>query len=608
MDKSELKEFVRTLPSNPGVYQMKDSAGKVIYVGKASNLKSRVMNYFSAKQESSKTLAMVGKISSINYIVTNSEAEALLLESNLIKELKPRYNITFRDDKSYPYLYLTSNSIYPRLSFYRGNRKAPGRYFGPYPSAGTSRKTLKIVQKLFRLRQCDDVFFKNRNRPCLQYQINRCSGPCVELITENDYAKDIRLAELFLEGKNEIVLKNLTTQMSIAAEKLEYEKAAEIRDQISMLRNFNESQHIISHKGEADYIVCDIKSDQVCIQVFIIRGGRNLGNKTFFPALKLQQQPEEIISAFIKQYYLRDKKYFEIPEQIYTSHLPDDFETLNRALLMRNNGKKIQFSSRPRGERAKILDLAKQNVTLTLNQKLAKKIKYQNQLEELSNLLECDEIVQRIECFDISHHSGKNTMGSSVVFNANGAIKSEYRKYTVKDVKPGDDYEAMEQVLRRHFLKIQKQDRPLPDIVLIDGGKGQLSKIIALIDEMQLSENIMLLGIAKGPGRKAGLEKLYVPNNQSPLKLQKNSSLLTLLQEIRDEAHRFAISGHRTKSNREFTRSPLDCIEGIGNKRKQSLIVHFGGLQGVKSASVDDIVKVPGISKDLARKIYSRLH
>ncbi|NNE38177.1 MAG: excinuclease ABC subunit UvrC [Gammaproteobacteria bacterium] len=608
MNKQELKKFAKTLPDKPGIYQMINSSGKVIYVGKAKNLKNRVLSYFNVTQESPKTLAMINKVSDINFVVTNSEPDALLLESNLIKELRPRYNITFRDDKSYPYLYLTSKSDYPRLSFYRGSRKGPGRYFGPYPNAGASRRTLNIVQKLFKLRQCDDAFFKHRNRPCLQYQIDRCSAPCVNLISKKDYAKDIQLATLFMEGKNEKVMDSLTTQMESDAADLEYEKAAKIRNQISLLRTFNESQHIISDKGEADYIACSIESGLACVQVFIIRGGRNLGNKIFFPALKLQQQHEEVIAAFIKQHYLRANEYFDVPGQIYTSHIPDDLESIKSILSIKHAEKKIKFSFRPKGERAKIMELAQHNAALAINHKLSKKIKYQAQLEALSSILDCEETVQRIECFDISHHSGKGTMGSGVAFGASGAIKSDYRKYTLKDITPGDDYQAMEQVLRRHFLNIQKQDRPLPDVVLIDGGKGQLSKINSVFNELQLVENIKLLGIAKGPGRKPGLEKLYVPGNKSALNLDKDPSVLLLLQEIRDEAHRFAISGHRKKINRELTRTPLDEIKGIGKTRKQRLILHFGGLQGIKSASVDDIVKVPGISKDLAEKIYTRLH
>ncbi len=610
MDKSKLKEFAGSLPGKPGIYQMKNSSGKIIYVGKASNLKNRVMSYFSAKQASAKTLAMIGKISNIEYVVTHSEAEALLLESNLIKEYRPRYNITFRDDKSYPYLYLTSKSIYPRLSFYRGNRKAPGRYFGPYPNAGASRKTLNIVQKLFKLRQCDDTFFKNRNRPCLQYQIDRCSAPCVGLVSKENYAQNIRLAELFMKGKNDTVMDNLTEQMSTASADLEYEKAAKIRDRISMLRTFHESQHIISDKGEADYIACDIQSGQACIQIFFVRGGRNLGNKIFFPSLKLQQPPEEVMSAFIKQYYLGNSNFSDIPGHIYTSHVPDDVETIKSIFKSQSgqNNIKVQFSSMPKGERAKILDLAKHNVSLTLMQKLAKNIKYETQFEILTTILRCEETIGRIECFDISHHAGKNTIGSCVAFNASGPLKSEYRKYNIKSVTPGDDYQAMEQMLRRHFLNMQKQDRPLPDLILIDGGKGQLSKISGLMSELQLAENINLLGIAKGPGRKPGLEKLYTPGSKSPIDVEKKPSVLLLLQEIRDEAHRFAISGHRTKSIRELTKSPLDDISGIGNKRKQRLIVYFGGIQGIKSASVADIVKVPGISKDLAKKIYTKLH
>ena len=608
MEKSNLKEFSRTLPNKPGVYQMKNLSGKFIYVGKAKNLKNRVSSYFSANQESAKTIAMVKNIATIDYIVTNSESEALLLESNLIKEYKPRYNITFRDDKSYPYLYLPTDKTYPQLSFYRGSRKTKGRYFGPYPSAGASRKTLNIVQKLFKLRQCDDSFFKNRNRPCLQYQINRCSAPCVGLINQSDYKADIALAVLFMEGKNERILNLLTEKMVSASKNLEYEKAAKVRDQIVMLRSFQESQHVISGQGEADYIACAVDSGQACIQVFIIRGGRNLGNKTFYPSIKLQQDPEEIITAFINQYYLNQERYIEVPEKIYTSHKLKDIDLFNKVMKSNKTTKKIKFNDKPRGERANILKLAKHNAELTLKQKLAKKYKFEQQLESLSNFLKREETISRIECFDISHHSGKMTIGSCVVFGVDGTIKSDYRKYNVHDVTPGDDYQAMEQVIKRHYSKLQKQEKTLPDIILIDGGKGQLSRTEKIVNELQLGNAMQLLGIAKGPGRKPGLEKLYIMTGESMIKLQVSPPVLLLLQEIRDEAHRFAISGHRNKSRKELTKSPLDNIEGIGNKRKQSLILHFGGLQGIISAGVDEIVKVPGISQDLAKRIYTSLH
>jgi excinuclease ABC subunit C len=608
MEKSNLKEFSRALPNKPGVYQMKNLSGKIIYVGKAKNLKNRVSSYWSANQDSAKTIAMVKNIAAIDYIVTNSESEALLLESNLIKEYKPRYNITFRDDKSYPYLYLSTADTYPKLSFYRGARKKNGRYFGPYPSAGASRKTLNIVQKLFKLRQCDDSFFNNRNRPCLQYQINRCSAPCVGLINQPDYTDDIAMAVLFMEGKNERILNLLTEQMISTSKKLEYEKAAKIRDQIAMLRAFQESQHIISDKGEADYIACDVNSGQACVQVFIIRGGRNLGNKTYYPSIKLQQGPAEIITAFINQYYLDQEKYFEIPDNIYTSHKLKDIDLFEKVLKRSGRAKKIKFNDNPRGERAKILKLAKHNAELTLKQKLSKNLKFEQQFESLGKVLERDETISRIECFDISHHSGKVTIGSCVVFGRDGTIKSDYRKFNVHGVPPGDDYQAMEQVIKRHYSKLQKQEKTLPDIILIDGGKGQLSRAAKIVNELQLGNAMQLLGIAKGPGRKPGLEKLYVMSEDSLIKLQVNPPVLLLLQEIRDEAHRFAISGHRNKSRKELTKSPLDNIEGIGNKRKQCLILHFGGIQGIISASVDEIVKVPGISKNLAERIYTSLH
>lgn len=607
MDNAQLKSYVKSLSGHPGVYRMLDGDNAVIYVGKAKNLRNRVGSYLSRSHESAKTRALVKNIANIEVTITDTEADALLLESNLIKEYKPRYNVVFRDDKSYPYLYMSTDKDFPRLSFYRGARKGKGRYYGPYPSAGACRRTLNLVQKLFRLRQCDESFFKNRQRPCLQYQIKRCSAPCVDYISREEYRRDIELAMLFLDGKNEQVIKSLETPMFQASEKLDYERAAQYRNQIAMLRQFQESQHIVAKDGDADFIACKTQFNQACVQVFVIRGGRNLGNKVYFQTIRLQESPGEVIESFIKQYYLGSKLTRDIPGKIYVSSLPEDTDLLSDVLSRKLN-RKVNIHSRGRGEKARLINLAMENADMALRQRRQHNLKYEERMEQLAEVLEREEGISRIECFDISHLGGSDTVGACVVYGHEGPVKSDYRRFNIEGITKADDYQAMAQVIDRHYTRIRKNEDKLPDLILLDGGKGQVSTVKSHLREMQLDETISLLGIAKGPGRKPGLESLILSDGKSIIRLQPDSAVLHLLQEIRDDAHRFAITGQRRRRKKNLNKSPLEEIEGIGSKRRHNLILHFGGIQGVKRAGPDELARVPGISRQLAQKIYDTLH
>ncbi|NIN35478.1 MAG: excinuclease ABC subunit UvrC [Gammaproteobacteria bacterium] len=606
-DNFDPKSFARTLTSRPGVYRMLDKDHKVIYVGKARNLKKRVTSYFTrSSQHSPKTRVMVNAIASIEVTVTHTENEALILENNLIKELRPRYNIWFRDDKSYPYLYLSSDQEFPRLSYYRGARRGKGRYFGPYPSAGAARKTVHLIQKLFRLRSCTDSFFANRSRPCLQYQIKRCTAPCVDFISADEYQKDVRHAMMFLEGKNEEVIDALLEPMQEAAEQLDYERAAQYRDQISNLRKVQEHQYITAERGDIDIIACQLNSGTACVQMLFIRGGLNLGSKSFFPRTTIGTTEAELLEAFIPQFYLDQSVQRMIPDEILLSHIPEDKELLE-SVLSEKSGRKISLKHRLRGERARWLEMASENAAIILKQHLDGKLSQQTRLEELQELLKLDEPIERIECFDISHTQGEATVASCVVFGPQGPVSSDYRRFNIESITAGDDYAAMEQVLTRRYTRVKKEEGRLPDLILIDGGKGQISSAKKVMEELQTGD-ITLIGVAKGPSRKPGLETLIIARDNKTIRLEQSSPVLHLIQNIRDEAHRFAITGHRQRRNKKRNQSSLETIEGVGQKRRQNLIRHFGGLQGILRAGVEDLAKVPGINKNLARKIYDRFH
>ncbi len=602
----DLKQSLENMTHYPGVYRMIDVDGTLIYVGKAKDLKKRVASYFGKKADSPKTRAMVKQVCAVEVTVTRTEAEALLLESNLIKQHKPRYNVVLRDDKSYPYLYLSSDGKFPRLSFYRGAKSGAGQYFGPYPSARSARRTLNLTQKLFKIRQCDDNFFKNRSRPCLQYQIKRCTAPCVGLTNDEAYREDVKHTIMFLEGRNEEVIGELTVPMQQAADRLDYERAAQYRDQISSLRKIQENQYISAPQGELDIVACAIQSGQACVQVFFVRGGLNLGNKVFFPRHTDELTEQQVLNAFLSQYYLTASRNRLAPREILLSHQVTDAETL-MVLLSERAGKAVKIKHNHRSERKKWMEMALNNANIALQTRLSSRDKYISRFENLQTALRLSEPVERIECFDVSHTGGEATVASCVVFNHDGAVKADYRKFNIKDVPAGDDYAAISQAFNRRYSRIKKEEGKLPDLILIDGGKGQVSAVRAVAEELQLDE-ITLLGVAKGKSRKPGMERLIFSDGNSETSLPPASSALHLIQEIRDEAHRFAITGHRQQRNRKRTKSTLEDVEGVGVKRRRDLIRYFGGLQAVSRAGVEELARAPGISKNLAVKIYASFH
>ena len=595
-------DFLKTLTSRPGVYRMLDASGKVLYVGKARNLKKRVASYFRQTGLSVKTQALVGQIAGIEVTVTNTEGEALLLENNLIKKLRPRYNVLLRDDKSYPYIYLSTDQEFPRLSFHRGARRGKGRYFGPYPSSSAVRESLHLLQKLFRVRQCEDSFFRNRTRPCLQYQIKRCTAPCVGYVSAEDYAGDVDNTVMFLEGRSRAVIDARVKQMERAAAELRYEQAAEIRDQIASLRRIQEKQYVSNERGDLDIVACASDRGHTCIQVFFIRRGRNLGNAAFYPGNPAESGEEDVLSAFLSQYYLgRD-----IPVELLLSHRPADLELLQEVLSDQAR-RRIRLSTRVRGERARWLKLARSNAEQALAAWLNTRKGYAGRLRELQGALGLAEPPERMECFDISHTRGESTVASCVVFGMEGPLKSDYRRFNIENIQPGDDYAAMEQALTRRYTRLMKGEGKLPDILFIDGGKGQVSSAVSALEELQVS-GVRIVGVAKGPERKPGLETLFIAGEGRAVHLPDNSPALHLIQQIRDEAHRFAITGHRQRRARTRRTSALEGIPGVGPKRRQQLLKQFGGLQEVARAGIDDLVNVKGINRALAQQIYDALH
>ena len=595
------KTFLQNVGQAPGVYQMFDEHGALLYVGKAKNLKKRLSSYFRSSGLPIKTEAMMGKVEDIQVVVTHTENEALILESNLIKKHKPRYNILLRDSKSYPFIRIDDSHQYPRLSFYRGDRSEPGRYFGPYPGVTAIRETLGLLQKVLPVRQCDDVFFSNRSRPCLQHQIKRCSAPCVGLIDEQAYAKDIELAGLFLQGKDDSLNKMLQSNMEKASKDLKFEEAAGWRDRINALRRVQSHQSITSGHSDIDIITVSSLHGKVCVEVTFIRGGRHSGSNGHFPTVPLDFTEGELLSAFISQYYHRRPA----PREIIVGVLPEDKKELEHWLTEQSD-RKVAILSSVRGHRRDWLQMAQLNVSERLKRHLSEKQSIENRLQALSDVFQMDETIKRIECFDISHTQGNQTVASCVVFTDKGITKSDYRRYNIKDITPGDDYAAMRQAIQRRYKRVLKEEGKLPDVLLIDGGKGQLSSAAEIMNELQINE-VLLVGIAKGEGRKPGLETLFIEGQSVGIKLAVNSAAMHLVQQIRDEAHRFAITGHRARRGKAQTQSVLQEIPGIGQKRRQALLKHFGGLQGIQQAGIKDLSKVQGINDDLAEKIYRHL-
>ena len=596
------KAFLKTVTSKPGVYRMFDEDERVLYVGKAKNLKNRLSSYFRSTGMSPKTAVMISHTRHIDVTVTHTESEALILESNLIKEFSPRYNVLMRDDKSYPYIYVSDKQAYPGIEVHRGARKRPGRYLGPYPNAWAVRETIHLLQSTFKIRSCEDSVFRNRSRPCLQYQIKRCSAPCVGYISEQAYDIDIKHALLFLEGKSRQIINELVAAMEKAAAKRNYEKAATYRDQIQHLQAVAERQHISAERGEIDLLACASEGGQACVQVFCVRNGLNLGNRSYFPKLPEAMSPAQILSAFIPQFYL-DR---ETPADIIVSARLEDAALLQQ-VLSETAGHKVSIRHSVRGERARWLELAVNNAANTLAARLLSRTGLMKRFEDLQTCLELDNLPLRLECFDISHTMGEATIASCVVFTPEGPYKTDYRRYNIKDITPGDDYAAMKQALARRFRKGADSDEKLPDVLLIDGGKGQLRQAIEVMDELALHQ-VLLVGVAKGEGRKAGLEKLVFSDGRGDKYLGIDSPALNLIMQVRDEAHRFAISGHRAQRAKKRRESPLEHIPGLGPKRRQNLLKHYGGLQGITRAGVEDLAKIPGINKKLAQQIYNEFH
>lgn len=595
------KVFVLTLPSQPGVYRMLNATGDVIYVGKAINLQKRVASYFRTSNLSPRIRLMVSQIAGIETTITRSEAEALLLENNLIKSLKPRFNILFRDDKSYPYLLLT-NHAFPRLAFYRGALDDKHQYFGPFPNAGVVKSSIQLLQKVFRLRTCENSVFNNRTRPCLLYQIKRCSAPCVQFISAEAYQEDVNNAALFLQGKQSEVLKMIEQKMLDASDQQVYEQAALFRDQMQALRKIQEKQFVDSGKAvDADVIACVAGKDgrSVAINLVMIRNGQHLGDKTFFPQNVHQDTVNAVLEAFVSQHYLNRS----VPPVIYLSRKIRT--ALLQKLLTEQAVHKVTLTINPTGERRKWLDMATKNAQLALQQKLIQQASQEDRLHALQEVLNLPTL-SRIECFDISHTMGEATIASCVVYDQLAMRKGEYRRYNISGITPGDDYAAMRDALHRRYEKIAREEGKQPDLILIDGGKGQISSATDIMVELGLN-HIPLVGVAKGETRKPGLEQLILPWQAAPLHLPDDHPALHLIQQIRDEAHRFAIQGHRAKRAKTRRTSTLEQIAGIGSKRRQNLLTRFGGLKGVKNASIEELQRTKGISQALAEKIYREL-
>ena len=603
MTEFDHKAFLKTLTTRPGVYQMYAEDGKLLYVGKAKNLKNRVGSYFRASGLTDKTLALVSRIQDIQVTVTSTEVDALLLEHNLIKSHQPPYNILLKDDKSYPYIYISADK-FPRISLHRGAQKGKGRYYGPYPSAGAVRESLHFLQKVFKVRQCENSYFRNRSRPCLQHQIDRCTAPCVDLVTEEEYAAQVDNTSLFLRGKSQELMVRLADDMEQAAAELEYEKAAVYRDQLAQLQHVQASQGIEGVKGDLDILAAAVDAGRACVQVLFVRGARVLGSKTYYPPLKLQESPGEVLAAFIPQYYLNGTR--AIPGEIIVNEEPESTPALAEALAVQAE-RKVKLRSRVRDARARWLRLAVQTAQTNLQAHLAGKQTVQARFQALQELLSLPEMPERMECFDISHSSGEATVASCVVFDQNGPRKSDYRKFNIEGITGGDDYAAMQQALERRYKRIKSGEGNQPDILFIDGGKGQVAQAMGVLEELQIND-VLVIGVAKGVTRKAGFETLIDGASGRESQLPGDSPALHLIQQIRDEAHRFAITGHRARRDKARQRSVLEDIPGVGAKRRRELLRHFGSAQGVVNASVEELKKISGISATMASQIYDHLH
>ncbi|MCC8463162.1 excinuclease ABC subunit UvrC [Photorhabdus bodei] len=601
------KTFLKTVTSQPGVYRMYDTSGTVIYVGKAKDLKKRLASYFRTQIASRKTESLVKNIVQIDVTVTHTETEALLLEHNYIKLYQPRYNVLLRDDKSYPYIFLSADK-HPRLTMHRGAKHFKGEYFGPFPNAHAVRESLILLQKLFPIRQCEDSVYRNRSRPCLQYQIGRCLGPCVKgLVSEEEYQQQVDYIRLFLSGKDQQVLTRLIDRMEQASQQLKFEDAARYRDQIQAVRQVTERQFVSGTDDDLDVISVAFEAGMACLHVLFIRQGKVLGSRSYYPKVPTGTKLDEIVQTFLGQFYLQGSQNRTLPSEILLDFTLPEKDILSDS-LSEISGRKIHIQTRPRGNKARYLKLARTNVTIALATRLSQQSTIHQRLDALTKLVKLAKI-QRMECFDISHTMGEQTVASCVVFDSNGPLRSEYRRYNISGITPGDDYAAMNQVLRRRYGKALDESK-IPDIIFIDGGKGQLAQAIDVFQSLDVEWDKMrpqLIGIAKGSDRKAGLETLFFATEDKGIALPPDSPALHVIQHIRDESHNHAITGHRQRRSKVRNTSTLESIEGVGPKRRQMLLKYMGGLQPLRNASVEEIAKVPTISYALAEKIYNAL-
>jgi excinuclease ABC subunit C len=596
------KAFVKALPARPGVYRMLNATREIIYVGKARSLRDRVGSYFHASNVAPKVQALVAQVADIEVTITGSEIEALLLEYNLIKEHRPRYNVLMRDDKSFPYLHLDTGHAFPRIAYYRGPTGVAGRLFGPYPNAFAARQTLSQLQKLFRLRPCEDSYFANRSRPCLQYQIGRCSGPCVGLISNEDYAREVQTAIKVLEGRNDEVNADLARQMEVAAAALEYEKAAQLRDQLAHLKEIQAEQSVTSARREdADAVGIASERGQHCVAMLFVRAGRNLGTINFYPKAPLDDTSEALCS-FVEQYYLAH----DPPPRIIVSQGASNLAPL-AATLSARHARKIEITAGSRGLGARWRRMADENAAQALRMRLTSIAGLEQQFSALAAALQLPEDPQRLECFDISHTSGEGTVASCVVFGREGPVKSEYRRFNISGIAPGDDYGALHQAVARRYTRVKAGEIPAPDVLMIDGGRGQIEAVQAALKSIDVAPRIVV-GVAKGADRRPGQERLFLLGADAPTILPADSPALHLIQRVRDEAHRFAITGHRRRRARRHQESVLDAVPGLGPVKRRELLKHFGGLQGVLRAGVSQFEAVPGIGPQLASSIYEHLH
>jgi len=601
MSEFDAKSFLATLTAHPGVYRMLDAAGQVIYVGKARNLKNRVASYFSAQPKTAKTMAMVAQIAGMEVTVTGSEIDALLLECNLIKKHRPRYNVMLRDDKSFPYIHLSAHP-FPRFSFYRGSRKLPGKLFGPYPNAHAVRETLLALQKLFKVRPCEDTFFSNRSRPCLQFQIKRCSAPCVNEITAEAYAQDVADAVKVLDGRDQELVGELAQRMERAAAELEFERAARLRDRIQAVKGIQAAQTMNSRgAGDLDVVACAEAAGQFCVAIVFVRGGRNLGSATFFPRAGLAER-DELLTSFVEQYYLSH----EAPAEVVVDVEMQDRELIEMSMAQHAKHN-VSLRNKVRGQRARWLLMARNNAELGLRMKQTSEATVAAQLQSLATALGLEQPPSRLECFDISHTMGEATVASCVVFGREGPIKADYRRFNIEGLTPGDDYGALRQAITRRYARIKRGEVALPDVLFIDGGENQLAIAEEVMKELDIT-GVMLVGVAKGADRRPGQERLFLAGEKAATILPADSAALHLVQRIRDEAHRFAITGHRQRRGKVRQRSVLEAINGLGPHKRRELLRQFGGLQGLRRAAIVDIEQVKGIGRPLAELIFASLH